>query len=64
MKRLVRNLPDETKQKIGNALRGRSLSASHKEAISLSMKEYWANIPYSGANENNMSNLLTDEARM
>lgn len=64
MKRLIRNLPIETRQKIGDALRGRSLSDSHKEAISLSMKEYWSTVPYSSETENNMSNLLTDEESM
>lgn len=64
MKRLIRNLPNETKQKIGNALRGRSLSDSHKEAISHSMKEYWSTVPYSSETENKMSNLLNNEESM
>lgn len=64
MKRLIRDLSNETKQKIANALRGRSLSASHKEAISQSMKEYWAGVPYSAETENKMSNLLNNEESM
>lgn len=54
MKRLYRNLGDDTKQRISQKLRGRSFSDSHKQAISDAMKAYWATIPYR-PNENNES---------
>ena len=54
MKRLYRNLRNDTKMRISQKLRGRSFSDSHKRAISNAMKAYWATIPYR-PNENNES---------
>ena len=42
MKRLYRNLRNDTKMRISQKLRGRSFSDSHKQAISDAMKAYWA----------------------
>ena len=44
-KRQFRELEDRTKQKIGQKLRNRGKSESHKQAISDAMKEYWKTIP-------------------
>lgn len=44
-KRMYRNLGDDTKAKISQSLKGRSKSASHIEAISRGMTNYWKNIP-------------------
>lgn len=44
-KRMYRNLEDDTKAKISQSLRGRSKSASHIQAISQAMRNYWTNIP-------------------
>lgn len=38
-------MPDETKAKISQALRGRSKSMAHKERISAGLKNYWQAIP-------------------
>ena len=53
--RTYRNLDDATKLRISQKLRNRSLSDSHKQAISDGMKAYWSTIPYKPNNENNMS---------
>lgn len=55
MKRLYRDLDDMTKRKISQSLTGRSMSDTHRQAISDAMKAYWAKIPYR-PNENNDSN--------
>ena len=44
-KREYRQLNPETKAKIGNAVRGKSKSPSHKAKISQAMTEYWKTIP-------------------
>lgn len=44
-KRMYRELSDETKKKISQALRGRRKSAAHILAISKAMKKYWESIP-------------------
>lgn len=54
MKRQFRQLNDMTKSRISQSLRGRSMSEAHKQAISDSMKAYWATIP-NKPNENNES---------
>lgn len=51
--RQYRNLDDATKSRISQKLRNRSLSDSHKQAISDGMKAYWSTIPYKSNNENN-----------
>lgn len=43
--RTQRKLSEETKKKIGDALRGRSKSPQHREALSIALKDYWATIP-------------------
>lgn len=43
--RQYRQLDDATKLRISQKLRGRTMSDSHKEAISNSMKAYWSTIP-------------------
>jgi len=44
-KRMYRNLGDDTKAKISQALRGRNKSATHIQAISKGMSNYWKTIP-------------------
>ena len=63
MKRLYRNLEDDTKKRISQSLKGRSFSDSHKQAISDAMRQYWATIPYRPS-DNNESNNQNDEASM
>ena len=64
MKRTYRELNDDTKQRISQALKGRGLTDSHKESISNGMRAYWATIP-NKPNENNESkNLFNDEKSM
>ena len=63
MERQFRNLRDDTKMRISQRLKGRSLSDTHKQAISDSMKAYWATIPYRPT-ENNESNNQDDETSM
>lgn len=62
MKRQFRNLQDDTKMRISQRLTGRSLSDTHKQAISDAMKEYWATIPYRPT-ENNESNNQSDNEK-
>lgn len=50
--RIFRELTKETKIRISNAMRGRTLSENHKKAISNSMREYWKRIPYQDINNN------------
>lgn len=47
-------MDDTSKLRISNRLKGRSLTDSHKQAISDGMKAYWATIP-NKPNENNES---------
>lgn len=47
-------MDDTSKLRISNRLKGRSLTNSHKQAISDGMKAYWATIP-NKPNENNES---------
>ena len=63
MERQFRNLCDDTKMRISQRLRGRSLSDTHKQAISDSMKAYWATIPYRPQN-NEINNQTNDETNM
>ena len=63
MKREFRNLRDDTKMRISQRLRGRSLSDTHKQAISDAMKAYWATIPYRPT-DNNKSNNQNNETSM
>ena len=45
MKRTYRELNDDTKQRISQALKGHGLTDNHKQAISDGMRAYWATIP-------------------
>ena len=47
-------MTDATKLRISQRLKGRSMSDSHKQAISDGMKTYWASVP-NKPNENNIS---------
>lgn len=50
MKRINRQRSEETKRKISMALKGRSKSPKHREALSKSLKKYWASIPIENKN--------------
>ena len=63
MRRQYRDLRDDTKMRISQRLTGRSLSDTHKQAISDAMKEYWATIPYRPT-ENNENNNQNNETSM
>ena len=63
MERIYRNLNDATRLRISQKLKGRTMSDSHKQAISDAMKAYWATIPYR-PNENNESNNQSHETNM
>ena len=63
MKRVYRNLEDDTKKRIAQSLKGRTFSDSHKQAISDAMRQYWATIPYRPS-ENNESNNQDHETSM
>lgn len=63
MKRQFRDLCDDTKMRISQRLTGRSLSDTHKQAISDAMKAYWATIPYRPT-DNNKSNNQNNETSM
>ena len=63
--RLYREIDDATKLRISQRLKGRSMSDSHKQAISNGMKAYWANIPNKPSDENNESkNNVSNETCM
>ena len=64
--RTYRELNDDTKLRISQALKGRGLTDNHKQAISDGMRAYWATIPNKPNNdENNESkNLFNDEKSM
>ena len=63
MQRQFRNLDDATKLRISQKLKGRTMSDSHKQAISDAMKAYCATIPYRPS-ENNESNNQSHETSM
>ena len=50
--RVYRQMDDATKLRISQRLRGRSMSETHKQAISDGMKAYWATIPNKPINNN------------
>ena len=65
MKRQFRQMDDATKLRISKRLKGRSMTDSHKQAISDSMKAYWKTIPYKPTDENNESkNDVSNETSM
>jgi len=45
MRRTCRKLSEETKLKISMSMKGRVKTEKHKEALSRSLKTYWATIP-------------------
>ena len=64
MKRQLRELNDDTKQRISQALKGRGLTDNHKHAISDGMRAYWATIPNKPSENNESKNLFNDEKSM
>ena len=44
-------MDDETKQRISQALRGKSKSYSHTQHISQGLKAYWQNVPSKNKSE-------------
>lgn len=62
--RTYRQMDDTSKLRISNRLKGRSLTDSHKQAISDSMKAYWATIPNKPSENNKSENLLKNETSM
>ena len=63
MRRIFRNLRDDTKMRISQSLQGRSHSETHKQAISDAMKAYWSTIPSRDV-ENNENNNKDNETCM
>lgn len=49
--RQFRELSDETKAKIGMAMKGKSKSFTHKKKISNGLRDYWKTIPNKPTNE-------------
>lgn len=44
-KRVYRELDDETKRKISQAMKGRHKNYAHRQKISRSMRDYWQGVP-------------------
>ena len=55
-KRKFRERDEVTKMKISNSLRSRTKSASHCQAISQGLKNYWETVPSMKNNDMNNSN--------
>ena len=55
-KRKFRERDEITKMKISNSLRNRKKSASHCQAISQGLKNFYKSLPSIKNNENNMNN--------
>ena len=62
--RIYRQMDDATKQRISQRLKGRSMSDSHKQAISDGMKAYWAGIPNKPTENNENKNDASNETSM
>ena len=60
-KRQYREMPDATKKKISQRLRGRSLSSTHAENISKGMVEYWKTVPSKNDPTNQTAPDATDQ---
>lgn len=56
LKRQYRERDEITKLKISNSLRNRKKSASHCQAISQGLKNYWETVPSMKNNDMNNSN--------
>ena len=60
-----RQMPQATKDKISQSMRGRKLSDTHKQNISNALKSAWASVPQTttddliGTSENNEDNTST-----
>ena len=52
-KRKFRERDEVTKMKISNSLRNRTKSATHRHAISQSLKNYWKGVPSQNNAEGN-----------
>lgn len=59
-KRIYRELPDATKEKISASLRNRMMDPAHRAKISKSMEEYWASIPSRDGEKNKSENPQPD----
>lgn len=59
--RIYRELKDDTKQRISQALKGRGLTDSHKQAISDGMRAYWSTIPNKPNENNDIKNSINNE---
>lgn len=57
-------MDDATKLRISQRLKGRSMSDSHKQAISDGMKAYWAGIPNKPTENNKNKNDVSNETSM
>ncbi len=62
--RIYRQMDDATKLRISQRLKGRSMSDSHKQAISDGMKAYWAGIPNKPTENNENKNDVNNETSM
>ncbi len=62
--RIYRQMDDTSKLRISNRLKGRSLTDSHKQAISDGMKAYWATIPNKPSENNKSENQIKNETSM
>lgn len=60
-KRQYRERDTETKMKISNALKNRTKSASHCQAISQGLKNYWETVP---SKNNEDVKLLNNNGKM
>ena len=56
MKRIFREMEQETKRLISTKLKGRRLTDQHKQAIASAMRAYWANVPSKNNESKNQSN--------
>ena len=57
-------MDDATKLRISQRLKGRSMSDSHKQAISDGMKAYWAGIPNKPTENNENKKDVSNETSM
>ena len=62
--RFFRQMDDTTKLRISQRLRGRSMSETHKQAISDGMKAYWKTIPNRPTEINESKNQSNNETSM
>lgn len=62
--RQFRQMDDATKLRISQKLSGRSMSDTHKQAISDGMKAYWGTIPNKPQENNTSIKQLNNEKKM